>query len=462
MIDIHEQTHFDWKTETKDVVFVYPSENEKIKEIEKLLPIKLDEQLDDILTTFNTLNFVAPKKIHIVSKKHLAKKEKRNDIYKTIASLKGDNLILIDTFNMDDYLGIVQNLSEKIIVENYVFDSYKTKKESKEKNFFYYGKTKIYNEVFKGVIYGKMINQCKDLVNKPYNKMNVSDLVAHAKKLEKYDNINVEIYDKQAVEKMNMGAFLGVNKGSVEEPALIFVSYKNNNKNETTALVGKGVMYDTGGYSLKSTTGMPGMKNDMAGAATVLTAIETIAKFKLKTNVYAIVAATANRIGEYAIVPDDILTAANNTTIEVISTDAEGRLTLVDAIWFAQKKGATKIIDVATLTGAIVRALGHEYTGAFTNDVIFLEKLLKVAEKAEEKVWHMPISDGYRELINSKVADIKNSGGPLAGASTAAAFIEHFVKPNTKWIHLDIAGTAFTDKIGATGVMVKTLVELFQ
>jgi len=188
--------------------------------------------------------------------------------------------------------------------------------------------------------------------------------------------------------------------------------------------------------------------------------MEVFVRLNVKGNAMAIVAATDNRIGDGAIVPDDILTSASGKTIEVISTDAEGRLTLADAVWFAQKEGAKKIIDIATLTGAMVMALGSEFTGAFTNHKTFYETFENAAKRAKEKVWEMPISRGYHKELKSDVADMKNKGGRYAGASQAAAFIEKFINPETEWIHLDVAGTA-SDKKGGTGVMVKTFVELF-
>ncbi len=245
-------------------------------------------------------------------------------------------------------------------------------------------------------------------------------------------------------------------------PKLIHIEYSGDkNSTEKTALIGKGVMFDTGGYSLKPSSSMVTMKMDMGGAATVLGAIEAIARLKYPKNVMVVIAATDNRIGDHAIVPDDVIEAANGLTIEIISTDAEGRLTLADALWYAQKEGATQMIDVATLTGAIVAALGEEHIGAFTNQKIFLDKVLNVAEKNAEKIWHMPISEGHHKAIKSFSADIKNSGGRLAGASTAAAFLERFVDEKTPWIHLDIAGATYQEKTGATGRLVKTLTELF-
>jgi leucyl aminopeptidase len=274
--------------------------------------------------------------------------------------------------------------------------------------------------------------------------------------------VTVRIFEKKELEEMNMGAFLGVNKGSSDEPYLIHIHYKKEgNTSSPTALVGKGVMYDTGGYSLKTPQSMPGMKVDMAGAAAVVSAIEGIAKLGLDANVMSIVAATDNRIGDDAIVPDDILVSANGKTIEIISTDAEGRLTLADAVWFAQKQGAKKVIDVATLTGAIVSALGQNYTGAFTNNQAFLEDFKKVTEETKETLWQMPVSKVFHDELKSKVADLSNKGGRLAGASIAAAFIEEFIEEDTMWIHLDIAGTSANKNEGATGVMVKSFIKFF-
>jgi len=219
-------------------------------------------------------------------------------------------------------------------------------------------------------------------------------------------------------------------------------------------------MYDTGGYSLKTPVSMPGMKVDMAGAASVIAAIEAIAQLELKVNVMGIVAATDNRIGQHAIVPDDILTSAKGLTVEIISTDAEGRLTLADAIWFAQQKNAKEIIDIATLTGAIVSALGDEFTGAFTNSKPFLKEFMDASVIADECIWEMPISSGYHKELKSDFADLKNKGGKNAGASIAAAFLEEFVEKDTSWIHLDIAATSVSNN-NASGVMVKSFVEFF-
>ncbi|MCK5761725.1 MAG: leucyl aminopeptidase [Candidatus Izimaplasma sp.] len=462
MTDIKEQKEFKLLEEKKNIVITNNLEYLVTKEINELLDGELEKLTTEPFTTIHTLGKLNMKKIYVVNYKDLNDFDKRNKIYKALTGLKGDNCILVDSFKNDSYLEIMQDLSEKILTDNYEFTKFKSKKEENNKDYYFYGETQIYKSVKKGFIYGDCMNHARDLVNTPYNYLNATDLADYAKDLDKHENIKVTIYNKSEIDDMNMGAYLGVNKGSIDEPKLILVKYQGkSNFEDPTALVGKGVMYDTGGYSLKTPQGMPGMKVDMAGSAAVLGAIEAIARLKLKANVMAIVAATDNRIGDGAIVPDDILTAASGKTIEIISTDAEGRLTLADAVWFAQKEGAKKVIDTATLTGAMVAALGHEFTGAFTNDKKFLKELMDASVKTKEKVWEMPISSGYRKLIKSRVADIKNTGGKLAGACTAAVFIEEFIEKDTKWIHLDIAGTANLPKVGATGVMVKTFTELF-
>jgi len=461
--DIIEQKEFNLLTEKNDIVITNNVQNDLVKQLDKIFGGKLIDLSNEPFTTIHTLGKLKSKRVHIVNLEKLDKLKKRYKIFKSISDLKGDVTVLVDTFETKETFNeIIEVLTEKLLTNNYKFTNHKSKKDDEVKNFYYYGESNIYEIVKKGYILGDCINNAKDLVNTPYNFLNASDLAVYAQKLERFKNVTVEIFDKNQIEEMNMGAFLGVNKGSIEPPKLILIKYQGKeNFDDPTALVGKGVMYDTGGYSLKTPVGMPGMKVDMAGSAAVISALEAIARLELKANVMAIVAATDNRIGDNAIVPDDILTAANGKTIEIISTDAEGRLTLADAVWFAQKQGAKKVIDTATLTGSMVAALGHEFTGAFTNNKDFYQEFYKASERAKEKVWEMPVSRGYKKLIKSKVADIKNTGGRLAGASTAAQFILEFIEKDTKWIHLDIAGTASNEKQGATGVMVKSFTEMF-
>ena len=462
MVDIKEQKKFNLLTEDKDIVLSNNLLNPLVKEIDELLGGVLENLSDKPFTTIYTLGKMKAKRLHIVNFKNLNCNCKKDKIYDAIAVLEEDTLVLVDTLENENYQRIVQDLSERILTKNYTINTFKSKKEEKNKDFYYYGTTEIFDSVKKGFVYGESVNMARDLVNTPYNYLNATDLANFAKDLEKQDGVTVKIYDKPAIKKMNMGAFLGVNAGSSDEPKLIYVKYQGLPTWENpTALVGKGVMYDTGGYSLKTPVSMPGMKVDMAGSAAVICAINALARLDVKANVMAIVAATDNRIGDGAIVPDDIITSANGKTIEIVSTDAEGRLTLADAVWFAQKEGAKRVIDVATLTGAMVAALGKEFTGAFTNDKEFYAEFKTATDKTKEAIWEMPITKAYHKELKSKVADLKNKGGRLAGASQAAAFIEEFIDKDTKWIHLDIAGTASSQATGATGVMVKSFTELF-
>lgn len=459
---ITEQKEFILKTETKNIIITNNKKNALVKKIDKALGGKLEDVSKEPFSIVYTLGKLQCEKVFVVNFEKLNDEESLEKIIKGITSIKGDSVTLVDTFVNESYFDFMAQLSEKIITDNYKFDKFKSKNKDEPKEFFFFGNTKVKDIITKGYILGECINNARTLVNTPYNYLNATDLANYAEEFNKYDNVTVTIYDKKQIEDMNMGAFLGVNKGSSDEPKLILVKYQGKETfDNPTALVGKGVMYDTGGYSLKTSQSMPGMKVDMAGSAAVLGAIEAIARLKPVANVMAIVAATDNRIGDGAIVPDDVLVSANGKTIEIISTDAEGRLTLADAVWFAQEQGAKRVIDTATLTGSMVAALGHEFTGAFTNNKEFYNEFYSATKKAKEDIWEMPISKGYRKLIESKVADIKNTGGRLAGASTAAAFIEEFINKDTAWIHLDIAGTASNEKDQATGVMVKSFTELF-
>jgi leucyl aminopeptidase len=308
-------------------------------------------------------------------------------------------------------------------------------------------------------VISEAINVTKDLVNTPYNYLNALDLADLAKTYARYPHTTVEILEKEAIEKLGMGAFLAVNKGSLIPPRLIHIKYRNGGSSPLTAVVGKGVMYDTGGYSLKPSTSMPTMKMDMGGAANVMGIFHALAHLDAPVNADGIILATDNKIGDNAIVPDDIVIAADGTSIEIVSTDAEGRLTLADALWYAQQQKADRIIDMATLTGAVIGALGSEHVGAFTNHPDYLDKFIEKATKSEEKVWPLPQDESHIEGLKSHVADLKNSGVRVAGASVAAAFLNHFVDAKVPWIHLDVAGVTYESKNGATGRVVKAVTE---
>jgi leucyl aminopeptidase len=263
-----------------------------------------------------------------------------------------------------------------------------------------------------------------------------------------------------------MGGLLGVAQGSRQPPKFIVLSYKGSNNPEINlALLGKGITFDSGGISIKPSEKLEEMKGDMAGGAAVIAAMAAIAQLKPGLNVMGIVPATENLPDGSALKPGDILTAMDGKTIEIISTDAEGRLILADALCYAKKQGAKLMVDAATLTGACRIALGDVCTGAFANNQELADKVIAAGAEAGELIWQMPMYDEYRELNKSEVADIKNVGGRLGGAITAAKFLAEFAG-DTPWVHLDIAGTSMSDKErgylvkGATGVPVRTLVNL--
>ena len=461
-MDIQILTDFNFKQETTNLVVYLDSNVKVVNDILETLNLDFNNLKKDEIIKFPTFGKLNSEFVYFVSQDAVGKDVDK--VVNPLTKVKSDLLIVTESFdNLSDNDVLMKVIIEKWMTEHYEFIRFKEKTKPQPTLYFTKGiDSAIIDETR---VIANAVNNCCDLVNTPYNYMNAADLADYAERLDKLENVTVKIYDKNEILEMNMGSYLGVNAGSIDEPKLIFIQYKNSD-DPVTALVGKGVMYDTGGYSLKTPTGMPGMKSDMAGSAAVITAIEAIAKLKLKANVMAIVAATDNRIGDKAIVPDDILVAANGKTIEIISTDAEGRLTLADAVWFAQEKGAKRIIDVATLTGACVMALGPYYTGAFTNDEKFLSEFKEITKKTKEKIWHMPISKEYHDELKSQVADMKNKGGRSGGASTAAAFIENFINKDTSWIHLDIAGTSGhtsgPKKGTASGIMVKSFIELFK
>ena len=281
--------------------------------------------------------------------------------------------------------------------------------------------------------------------------------------------VEVEVYDEKQCEELGLKGLLAVGRGSDRKPRFIVMKYLNNpEESEVVGLVGKGVTYDSGGYSIKPTANsMDIMHCDMGGAGTVIGTMKLVATRKLKTNVIAVVGACENMIAGGSYKPGDVISTLSGKTVEVLNTDAEGRITLADSVYYATEKlKVSKVIDLATLTGACLVALGEFYTGAVTNNQEFYNELSKAAKEAGERVWQMPADDSFRELNKSSVADVKNTGGRLGGTITAGLFIENFVANDVPWVHLDIAGTAYLSKAekylpkGATGVHVKTLYNL--
>jgi leucyl aminopeptidase len=306
----------------------------------------------------------------------------------------------------------------------------------------------------------------RDWINEPANYMTPTDLAKVAQKLARAHSLDLTILDREQMEKEGMGSLLGVAKGSCQPPKLIVLSYRGDKKSRVTSgFIGKGITFDSGGISIKPSENMAEMKGDMAGAAAVMAAVSAIAQLKPKVNITAVVPATENLPGGKSLKPGDILKAMNGKTIEVVNTDAEGRLVLADALGYAVKKGFSSLIDIATLTGACHIALGDVCSGIFGNSQELIDKVVKAGAEAGERLWQMPMYEEYKEQNKSDVADIKNSGGRYGGAITAAQFLSEFAD-KTPWVHIDIAGTSMTEKErgylvkGASGVCVRTLVNL--
>lgn len=311
-------------------------------------------------------------------------------------------------------------------------------------------------------------NLTRDLQNEPPNELPPLKLAERARAMAAEQGLECDILDQDRMRQIGMGSLLGVAMGSVQPPALIVLRYKPASAPASTdhlGLVGKGVTFDTGGISIKPADNMDKMKYDMSGGAAMIGAMRAIAQLRPAIPVTAFIPTVENMPGGRAQRPGDIVKSLSGKTIEVLNTDAEGRLILNDAITYAKRQGCTHLVDAATLTGAIVVALGHIYTGVFTNDERFGDKLLSAAKRQGEKMWPMPLDDDFKELLKSPIADIGNIGGRWGGAITAAMFLKEFAE-DTPWIHLDIAGTASWDEgkpyaaKGASGVGVRTLVDL--
>jgi len=316
----------------------------------------------------------------------------------------------------------------------------------------------------KGRVLAEATKLARDMVNEPANYMTPSHMAEMATKLAEKYGLEVRVFEREQMQGLGMGALLGVAQGSRQPPKFIVLHYRGADSTKVdVALVGKGITFDSGGISIKPSEKMEEMKGDMAGGAAVMAAISAVAQLKPKINVTAIIPATENLPGGSALKPGDILTAMNGKTIEIVSTDAEGRLILADALSYARKLGAERMVDVATLTGACRIALGDVCTGGFGNNQELVDKVIAAGTEAGELIWQMPMYEEYKEQNKSDVADIKNTGGRYGGAITAAQFLAEFVG-DTPWVHLDIVGTSLSEKEltyrvkGATGVPVRTLV----
>ena len=315
-------------------------------------------------------------------------------------------------------------------------------------------------------ISGESQNFVRDLVNEPSNRMTPTILGERARQMAQEVGLTCEVYGTDKIKELKMGAFWSVAQGSDEPPALIVLKYEPAGAPEkpVLGLVGKGITFDTGGISIKPADGMEKMKYDMAGGATMIGAMRAIGLLKPKTKVTAIICATENMPSGKAQKPGDVQIAMSGKSIEIINTDAEGRLVLADGLHYAKQLGCTHLIDAATLTGAVVVALGYVNAGVFANDDKMYERFKTALDQAGEKMWRLPLDEEYKESIKSTIADIVNSGGRWGGSITAAMFLKEFAE-DTPWIHLDIAGTAWTEEAkpwiakGPSGIALRSLVE---
>ena len=323
------------------------------------------------------------------------------------------------------------------------------------------------NRIDRGKLMAEAAILARNMVNEPSNVLTPTRMAEISKQIAEEEGLELTVLEREDMEDKEMGAILAVAKGSHQPPKMIVLKYTGDPENPGNVIgfVGKGITFDSGGISIKPSNGMEDMKGDMAGGASVIAAIKVISQLKPKINVTAIVAATENMPGGSAQRPGDVVRSMSGKTIEVINTDAEGRLVLADALHYAKQAGITRLVDVATLTGAMVVALGTGSSGVMGNDQKLIDRLIQAGASAGERIWQLPLYDDYKEQIKSSVADIKNTGGRGAGSITAALFLAEFTA-DTQWAHLDIAGTYMTNKDkgylvkGGTGIPTRTLVNL--
>ena len=452
---------------------------------------KVDEMIDGKLSSaisLDSFNGDKNKKIIIYGNdtiKRIAliglgeKKDYNNDLIRTTGSdiLKYAEEFGVKNFSVDgDSFGLKKNEYSQVFVEglvlgSYLFNDYKTKKEDglKVENVDIYGSVNK-SAINQWFILGNAVAFARDLGNHPANILTPTYLSNSASKIAKSSKeMSRKIFDLQDIKKMGMGAFYGVAQGAKEPAKMIVVEYNGGKKSQKPiALVGKGLTFDSGGISIKPSPQMDEMKFDMCGSATVMGVLQAVAHLKPKVNIIFAIGSTENMPGSNAQRPGDIVTAYNGKTIEVLNTDAEGRLVLADVLSYINKKyKPSAIMDFATLTGAVLVALGNRASGVMGNDESFMNEVQKASTLTDEKVWELPLWEEYTSEIKGKYADIQNIGqARLAGTITAGAFLKEFVD-ETPWVHMDIAGTAwgpkepsYQPKIGATGVAVRLVYQL--
>lgn len=434
------------------------------------------------LTLIHTLGKMAPKRVLVagLGESHTLTLDGIRSIAAHSArrirsiGVKSAATIVHGAGGMDDS-ACAQAVAEGLIMGLYRFDRHKSKSADSsldEMTIVESDAAKVSHiqaGVNQGSIIAEAVNLCRDMANEPANKMTPSDMAEQALAVSQQHALNLEVLERPQMEKLGMGAMLGVAQGSDEPPKFIIMRYNGDpdNQSNNIGLLGKGITFDSGGLDIKNAVGMSTMKGDMSGGAAVIAAMKAIAQLKPKINVTVIVPATENMPSGKAQRPGDVVRAMNGKTIEIDNTDAEGRLVLADAVSYARSIGLNRLIDVATLTGAMSIALGDKCMGAFGNNQAFTDQVIAAANSVGERAWPLPMYDEYKSQYSSDIADIKNTGGRGAGSITGALIIGEF-NDGAPWVHLDIAGTARTRSTkgysirGATGIPVRTLVKLVQ
>ncbi|KKI93336.1 aminopeptidase A [Bacillus sp. SA1-12] len=490
MFKVHNKLELNEMHET--LVIGMFQQNSKLSGLAAELDQQLDGQITGLMkegdlptkqksiTKLHTLGRLGVKRIFFVGlgrEKELKFDEAREvfgKLFKTVQQAKLQNVtIALETFVTDDFdrSEAAYALAEAFALSIYKIVDYKQKSNEPEKNIENINVAvdggeldEIKSALEIGYAFGNGANSARTLTNMPPNLLTATELANYAIELANKYQFEYEILEKEEMEKLGMGALLAVNQGSEEPPKMIVLKYQGKEDwTDVIGLVGKGITYDTGGYSIKPKAGIVGMKTDMGGAAAVLGAMEIIGEIRPEQNVVAVIPSTDNMISGKAFKPDDVIVSLSGKTIEVLNTDAEGRLALADGITYAKHHGANYLVDVATLTGGVIIALGNDTTGAMTNNEQLFEQVLQASHECAEPIWRLPITEKDKKRVrNSKMADLNNSPGREGHPIMAGTFLGEFAE-STPWVHLDIAGTATTSKetdlgpLGATGVMARTL-----
>ena len=468
------------KTKSSNLV-LFVDENFKISKLKKYLSISDYSFISDLLNITNkkkqivSYDINSKKKIILIALKNKMTSSVAESLgakfYDKFKNLKQNHINLNSDSAQSNLKNFIGHFLHGLKLKSYTFDKYKSKKENKNLFIHILGKNipSISDQSkFRAVEEGTFF--ARDLVSEPGNILHPDEYAKRLTQLKKI-GLKVNVYDEKKLKKLGMNTLLGVGQGSIRGSYLVTMEWRGlKNNSKPLAFVGKGVCFDTGGISLKPAKFMEDMTYDMAGSAAVVGLMKSLALRKAKINAVGVVGLVENMVSGIAQRPGDIVKSYSGKTIEVLNTDAEGRLVLADALTYTEKKFKPKfIVDLATLTGAIIVSLGSEYAGLFSNDDKLSKQILSAGEKVEEKLWRMPLHKNYDKLINSKNADVQNInyvGG--AGSTTAAQFLQRFILNKTPWAHLDIAGMAFSkyggslNSSGATGFGVRLLNQLIE